>query len=86
MAKVSIVIPSRNERLLAKTVDDIFAKATGEIEVIVVLDGPTDYALPTERPRLTVIKKSKVEGLKPAINSGAKIATGKYLMKSDGHC
>ena len=32
MAKVSVIIPSRNEEWLAKTVDDIFTKATGEKE------------------------------------------------------
>ena len=36
---VSIIIPSRNEPFLQHTIDDILAKAAGEIEVIVVLDG-----------------------------------------------
>ncbi len=86
MALLSIIIPSRNEKLLAKTVDDIYAKATGEIEVIVVIDGKTDYPLPKMRPNLTLIKKSKAEGLKVAINDAAEIAKGKYLMKTDAHC
>ena len=86
MAKVSVVIPSRNEKLLAKTVDDIFAKATGEIEVIVILDGPTSYPLPAERPSLKFIRKAKPEGLRIADNDGARVATGKYLLKTDAHC
>jgi len=35
---VSIIIPARNEKYLDKTVEDIRAKATGEIEVIVIKD------------------------------------------------
>ena len=86
MAKVSIIIPSRNEPWLAKTVDDIRTKATGDIEVIVILDGPTDYPLPTSWSQFTMIKKPQAEGLKPAINDGARAATGEYLMKCDAHC
>ena len=85
-SKVSIVIPSRNEEFLAKTVDDIFAKATGEIEVIVVLDGPTAFPLPAERPNLKLIKKPVAQGHKPSTNAGARVATGKFLMKTDAHC
>jgi len=86
MSKVSVLIPSRNEELMAKTVDDVFANATGEIEVIVVLDGPTEYPLPKARPNLIFIDRPIAEGMRPAINSAAKVATGKYLMKLDAHC
>ena len=39
----SILIPSRNEKYLNKTVDDIYKKATGDFEVIIGLNGKTDY-------------------------------------------
>src|SRR3989304_2090963 len=84
MNKVSVIIPARNEQYLARTVDDLFAKAAGEIEVLVVLDGPSEYPSPAERKRLTVIHKAQ-EGLRPAINAGADAATGKYLCKVDAH-
>ena len=83
--RVSVIIPSRCEPLLAKTVDDIFAKAAGDIEVIVVLDGPTPYSLPPKRPNLTFINKSAAEGLRTAINDAAEVAKGKYLLKIDAH-
>ena len=86
MAKVSIIIPSRNEKWLAKTVDDIFAKAIGDIEVIVVADGLSSYEFPKEKPNLRIISKKKVEGLLPGINDAVDIATGKYIMKCDAHC
>lgn len=86
MAKTSIIIPARNEQYMSRTVDEVFAKATGEFEVIVVLDGVTTWPLPRKRPNLVIINKPESEGMRPAINSAAKVATGKYLMKLDAHC
>ena len=86
MSKTSIIIPSRNERYLSKTVDDVFAKATGEIEVIVVLDGLTSFPLPEERKNLWFIHKASPEGLRPAIKDASYMANGKYLLKLDSHC
>ena len=84
-SKVSLIIPSRNEPLLSRMVEDVFSKATGELEVIVVLDGPTIYPLPKERPNLIFIPKPVPEGLRPAVNDAAKVASGKYILKSDAH-
>ncbi len=36
---LSIIVPSRNEKYLNKTIDDLLLKAEGDIEIIVVLDG-----------------------------------------------
>lgn len=81
---VSIVIPSRNEMFLAKTVDDIFAKARGEFEVIVVLDEKDQILVP--RPNLIVLKKEGAPGMKSALIQAIKTAKGEYIMKSDAHC
>ena len=86
MAKVSVIIPSRNERYLLDTVRSLFTKAAGEIEVIVVLGGPTTHLLPDEQPGLKFIRKPNPEGLISAINDAVGIATGKYLLKTDAHC
>lgn len=86
MAKVSIIIPSRNEQFLQKTVETIFAKATGDIEVIVNLDGYwPDPPLPNH-PNLHIIHRSKARGMRAGINACATIAKGKFLMKVDAHC
>src|SRR3990172_2069079 len=84
MSKLSVIIPARNEQYLNRTVEDLFAKAAGEIEVIAVLDGPSEYLPPTERKGLTVIRKVQ-EGLRPAINAGAAMSMGEYLCKVDAH-
>lgn len=82
---VSIIIPSRNERFLAPTVRDVLARARGDIEVLVILDGYWDHDLPSD-PRLHLIHRGVARGMRDGINSAAAIARGEYLMKLDGHC
>jgi glycosyltransferase involved in cell wall biosynthesis len=92
MAKVSIVIPSRNEihktntgeTVLQRMVRDIYEKATGEFEVIVAFDGPPYQQLP-DYSNLTLMKLPQ-RGLKPSVNNAVRIATGKYICKFDSHC
>ena len=87
MAKmVSVIIPSRSEQFLVPTVDDIFAKATGKIEVIVILDGAWSDPMPKDRPNLHFIHFGRAHGMRPGINAAASIARGDYFMKSDAHC
>ena len=69
---------------LEKTVDDIFNKAKGEFEVIVVLDEKDQKLDPREG--LTIIKKEGKPGLRSAINQAVDVAKGKYIMKTDAHC
>lgn len=84
MAKLSVIIPSRNEKYLEKTVDDLFAKARGDVEVVVLCD--ETYQPLKERPNLRVIQKKGKPGLRSAMNQAIEAATGKYIMKTDGHC
>ena len=84
--KTSIIIPSRNERFMPETVEDIFKKATGDIEVIVVLDGYWPNPIPPSRKNLIWIHRGQAMGMRDAINSAAAIAKGEYLLKCDAHC
>jgi glycosyltransferase involved in cell wall biosynthesis len=86
MSKVSIIIPSRNELFLFPTVEDIFRKAHGDIEVIVLLDGYWPSPLLNEHKNLTLIHRGIDRGMRDGINSAASIAKGDYLMKCDAHC
>lgn len=81
---VSIIIPSRNEKFLTKTILELLEKAKGEIEVIAILDGYWDAVV--EDPRVHYIHKGEAEGMRAGINSGVELAKGKYIMKIDGHC
>lgn len=93
MAKLSVVIPSRDERFLVPTIDDIFRNARGEIEVVAVLDSdkwPGDWKAVTDRhPNLHTIHNGKSIGMRGSINKGVASAISrgaKFIMKSDGHC
>ena len=84
---ISTIIPSRNEFFLKKTIEDILAKARGEVEVIAVLEGywpePEEIVNDT---RVHYIHNGEPKGLRKAVNAGVAIARGDYVMKVDGHC
>ena len=81
---LSIIIPSRNEKYLKQTILDLLKKATGNIEIIAVLDGCwTDIV---NDDKVHYIHFTKSQGMRGAINAGVDLALGKYLMKTDGHC
>lgn len=90
MSKVSIIIPARGEKYLVHTLDSIYRNATGEFEVIVGFNGrpfeKLEYILNCNLPNLKVFITQENIGLKPMINTLAKLATGEYLYKSDAHC
>lgn len=89
MAKLSILIPARNEEFLQRTIDDVFEHAEGDTEVVVGLDG-SDEGLDIEgylqiHPMKVHFEHNSI-GQRAMTNKLAKIATGKYLMKLDAHC
>lgn len=85
MGKLSVLIPSRNEQFLVPTVADVLAKATGDVEVIAVLDGYWANPMPADDPRLKIIHYSEPRGMRNAINAAASVATGETLLKCDAH-
>jgi glycosyltransferase involved in cell wall biosynthesis len=83
--RVSIIIPSRNERFLDPTVRDLLAKSRGDIELVVVLDGYwAAPPLPNDK-RIKIIHFGDSQGMRPGINAATKVATGQYFLKCDGH-
>ena len=85
MVALSVLIPNRNSPFLTKTIEDLLSKAVGEIEVIVNVDEKWPDKL-VDDPRVTYIHHSFPIGLRQGINSCAKLAKGKYIMKTDDHC
>jgi len=94
--KVSIILPSRGERFMAQTVNDLLKNARGDIQVIVGLDGywPEPYVDKDGRShevdwhdkRVHALHFGKAQGMRQVINAAAQIADGEFLMKLDAHC
>jgi glycosyltransferase involved in cell wall biosynthesis len=80
---LSIVIPTYNEPFLQKTINSLYEMASEDIEIIAVLD---NYWPEEPITNCVVVHASRDIGMRTAINWGAKIARGKYLMKCDAHC
>jgi|SRR3989344_183002 len=78
---LSIIIPCYNDKDIQKTVNDIRAKAKGDIEIIVVLDG-----VHQEVRNAIVLENTKQLGMRGSINKGVATSKGKWLMKCDAHC
>lgn len=82
---VSVIIPSRNEKYLAKTCEDILKNARADTEVIAVCNGYwPDPPLPEDK-RIVLVHTTDPIGQRPAINLGARISRAKYILKCDGH-
>ncbi|MBU2051242.1 MAG: glycosyltransferase, partial [Gammaproteobacteria bacterium] len=86
MAELDILIPSRNELFLARTIQDILEQSESDIGVIAVLDGaPADPPVPDD-PRVTIIYHQESVGQRAATNDAARLSSAKYVMKVDAHC
>ncbi len=86
---LSVVIPSRSDQWLQKTVDDLLAKAGGEVEVIVVYDGRWADPILRDDPRVVQVHHGEVHnnlGMRESINTGMALARGEYVMKIDEQC
>lgn len=83
---VSIIIPARDEPYLQKTIDRLLCQSRKNIEIIAVLDGYWPVPSLVDNKQLHIIHFSESKGMRRAINAGASIARGKYLMKVDAHC
>lgn len=85
---LSVIIPSRQPQYLQKTINDLLAKAEGEIEVIVCLDGYWPDPMIEDSPKVRIIHQGTLHnnrGMRAMINAGMAIARGEYVMKTDEH-
>lgn len=82
---LSIVIPSYKDPLLPKTIDSLLENATGDIEIIPVLDGYWPSLPIKNDERIRVIHLGLNRGMRRAINAGVAISRGEFIMRSDEH-
>lgn len=83
---LSIIIPSRNEMFLSKTIEEILKNIRGKTEVIVTLDGAWADPVIKDDPRVTLIHYTEPIGQRAAQNRAARLSDAKYIAKVDAHC
>ena len=83
---LSVIIPSRNEEFLERTINDVLDKAELNTEVICVLDGYWPDPTIPDRKNVTFIHHVDPIGQRAGTNEGAKISKADYIMKLDAHC
>lgn len=83
---LSIIIPSRNEQFLQKTIQDALDNIEGDTEIIAVLDGLWSNPAIPQHPKVSVIYHPFSVGQRAAANDAVKLARGRYIMKVDAHC
>lgn len=86
MAKLSVIIPARNEEFLNRTIDEVLNNSSEETECIVILDGQWPEEPIIQHDRLKVIFHPESVGQRAAINDGVRISKAQYIMKLDAHC
>jgi hypothetical protein len=85
--RLTVIIPSRNEIFLNNTINDVLANATGDIEVVPILDGYEPDVL-IEDPRVNYLRLPKVTYTQKrhGINAAVDRTDSKYVMALDAHC
>ena len=87
MDRVSLIIPGRCEKYFQQTIDSALERATGDVEVVAIVDGEQPPTGPVEvtddRVKLIVLEKSI--GQRAGYNLGVRESTGEFVMKIDAH-
>lgn len=83
--RLTVVIPSSEDRWLAQTINDVFAKAAGPVEVVAVINGYTPTRPLPERAGLTYLVEPRAS-MRGALNAARPFVHGDYYMKTDEHC
>lgn len=84
--ELSILIPSRNEEWLSRTVQDILEHSEGKTEVIVGLDGVWAEPPIPDNDRVKLVYYPESIGQRAMTNQLARLSKAKYVMKCDAHC
>lgn len=84
---LTVVIPSKTEVFLKKTIEDVLKNATGEIEIYAVTDGyeETDKVID---PRVIYLQleSSPHNQKRHGVNKAISLCKGEYVMALDAHC
>ena len=83
--RLAILIPSRNEEFVSKTVQDILEHKRGPTEIIIGLDGQwADPPIPMH-PDVTVLYHNKSIGQRAITKQCARLTNAEFVAKTDAH-
>jgi glycosyltransferase involved in cell wall biosynthesis len=81
---VSVIVPTRDRPdLLGTAVESVLQQSLGDVEVVVVDDGPVEPVQLAADPRIRVVRLPVSRGLAGALNAGAREARGRWLATVD---
>lgn len=84
---LSLIIPSKTEVYLDQTIKDVLKNATGEIEILVGLDGYDNIEkIQDKRVSYFSIPPSEGNQKRHLVNRAVELSKGKYIMVIDAHC
>ena len=83
---LSVIIPSKTEKFLDHTIKDVLKNATGDIEVIPVLDGYDTEEIKDDRVRYIRLPSARNTQKRQGINKAVETARGEHIMSLDAHC
>lgn len=82
--RLSVVIPNYNSPYASRTIEDILAKAKGDIEVVVNVEEKWPLPLSTDE-RVHYIHGDSPIGMRNGINVATAMSKGEYILKCDDH-
>lgn len=86
MPDLTVVIPSRNEMFLSRTVSSVLNAITSDTHIIIVCDGNWPDPPIEDHPRVHTIHHATSIGQRAATNEGVLLAQSRYVLKLDAHC
>lgn len=82
---LSVIIPSRNEEFLNRTIQDILEHKKAKTQIIVGLDGQWPVEPIKQHPDVVVLFFPESIGQRAITNQCVQISRAKYVMKTDAH-
>jgi hypothetical protein len=87
--KLTVIIPSKTEIFLKQTIEDVLKNATGDVEVIPVVDGywpPKEEIVSDPRVNYLHLEPSQKAQKRHGINKAVEMCHGDFVMSLDAHC
>ena len=80
MAKVSIIIPTKNRPdLLKRALASVINQSYQDWELFIINDSDTEVSINSSDPRIQIIKNNNKSGANGARNTGINLARGEYI-------